>query len=415
MSIKKLKENIFTLGILQISNYVLPLITIPYLLRVIGIENFGLLGFATAFVAYFVLFVDYGFNLSATRDIAANRCNQKRINEIFSSVMTLQVGLSVLGLSVMMVMVFTIEALRENYFLYIATYGMIFGKALFPVWLYQGFENMKYVVVLNIVIKLFFVICIFLFVDSEGDYILVPMFTSLGFILIGFYSITTVPKVFGVSYKFPGFLNLKEDLEKGWHIFLSRLYVNLYTTTNIVLLGFISGPIAVGVYLIGYKIASSLSGLFSPVFQALYPYLTKEHVKSTSKFDRLFDLSNLVVISLSTLMGIIIYIFSDNLVELIAGGESPGSVLILKILSVFVVIAPFGSSFTNYLLIKQRDYLLSKRILLAVIVNMALAGPAIWFFGSLGLASVVLLVQFFIVGRLGSDVYQIRQREVIER
>lgn len=191
---KRLTSNIFSLGVLQAANYILPLLTIPYLVRVLGPEYFGLLAFATALVAYFILITDYGFNLSATRQISINRENKAKVDEIFSSVMIIKTAFMLLSFGLMSLIVFSFEKFSQHWEIYFITFGMVVGQWLFPVWLFQGMERMKYISYLNIGAKGFFTICIFIFVQDQSDYLLVPFLTSLGFIIAGIWSLYLVKR-----------------------------------------------------------------------------------------------------------------------------------------------------------------------------------------------------------------------------
>ena len=141
--VKRLFENFASLFTLQGLNYILPLITFPYLVRVLGPDKYGLIAFAQAFIGYFVILTDYGFNLSATREVALNRDNDKKLSEIFSSVMIIKIVYMVLSFIILCTVVFSFEKFSHNWIIYIFAFGVVLGNVLFPVWFFQGMERMK--------------------------------------------------------------------------------------------------------------------------------------------------------------------------------------------------------------------------------------------------------------------------------
>lgn len=135
---KRLLENFISLGALQIVSYVMPLISLPYLSRVLGVEKFGLVFFVFAFMQYFIMLTDYGFGLSATREIAVNRHNKNNLSNIFSAVTFIKFILLIVSFVLLCAMVFFIPKLRENWLVFMLSFLMVVGNAIYPVWFFQG-------------------------------------------------------------------------------------------------------------------------------------------------------------------------------------------------------------------------------------------------------------------------------------
>ena len=159
-------ENFISLSFLQGANYILPLITLPYLVRVLESDKYGLIMFAQAFIQYFVVITEYGFNLSATRLISLNRDNNTKISDIFFSVIFIKIFFMILSLFVISAIVFLISRFTADKEIYFLTFGIVIGNVLFPVWFFQGIEKMKYITVLHVLAKAIFTVLIFLFVKK---------------------------------------------------------------------------------------------------------------------------------------------------------------------------------------------------------------------------------------------------------
>ena len=302
---KRLLSNFFSLSILQIFTYVLPLLTLPYLVRVLGAEKFGLVMFAQAFIIFFNILVDYGFNLSATREVSVNRESKEKLTEIFSSVMSIKFVLIGISFAILSLVILLFEKFSNNNDLYYLTFLWVIGQALFPVWYFQGLEKMKYITIVNITSKLIFTIAIFIFIQDESDYILVPVLNGLGFIIGGLLSLRIVCKDFKQEFKIQSFEVLTFYFKDSSQFFLSRLSSVGYSNINTFLAGILLSPVFVTYYYLADKAVSVILALFTPIVQTVYPYLAK-------KFNFIFLVKLLSILMIVSLVVVSLgYLFSD--------------------------------------------------------------------------------------------------------
>ncbi len=330
---KRLLSNFFSLSVLQVFTYILPLLTLPYLVRVLGVDKFGLVMFAQSFIIFFNIFVDFGFNLSATKEVSIYRDDKDKLTEIFSSVMTIKLILILVSLLVLSVIVLSFEKFSKDCNLYFITFLWVVGQALFPIWYFQGVEKMKYITIVNISSKLLFTIAIFVFINEEADYILVPVFNGLGFIVGGVYSLWIIKKYFKQGFKLQKINVLISYFRESSQFFLSRVSVVLYTSANAFVLGLFTNTTMVGYYSIAEKLYQALQGLYSPIVQILYPYIAK--YKNIPLFKKIFCFAILV-----NICGLIfLYLFGENVFAVLftqkIGIES------LKVFNIFLLVALF--------------------------------------------------------------------------
>ncbi|MFX0135435.1 MAG: oligosaccharide flippase family protein, partial [Candidatus Hodarchaeota archaeon] len=199
---KKLISNFLSLGILEGANYIIPLITLPYLLRVLATDDYGIISFAQKFIQYFVLVTAFGFGISATKRISENRLEKEKLSEIFTSVLVIKFFLMCLSISIIFLLIFNINFFHQDQGIYLITFGSVVANVIFTPWFFQGLERMKYITILNLVGRILYAISIFMFINNEEDYILVPVFNSMSLILTGALGIFIVFKKFGVKLVF---------------------------------------------------------------------------------------------------------------------------------------------------------------------------------------------------------------------
>lgn len=313
---KRLLSNFFSLSVLQIFTYVLPLLTLPYLVRTLGVDKFGLVMFAQAFVMFFNILVDYGFNLSATREISIHRDNKDKVTEIFSSVMSIKAILIFVSFFILSIVVLFFDKFSGDKELYFYTFILVIGQAMFPVWYFQGMERMKYITIVNITSKLLFTILIFVVIQTPEDYIYVPILNGFGFIIGGLISLWIVHKNFAQSFRFQTVAKLLYYFKDSSQFFLSRVSVTMYTSANAFILGLFTNNEVVGYYSIAEKLYQALQGVYHPIIHTVYPYFSKN--KDIKKYIKLFI--SIVIFHLFAFT--VVFYFSEELILLLFNLQS---------------------------------------------------------------------------------------------
>ncbi len=342
---RRLFENIFSLGLLQGANYILPLLTVPYLVRVLGPDYFGLLAFATATIMYVALLTDYGFNLSATHQISIYRENHEKVSKIFSSVMVIKTALMLLGFLCLIIIVSVLDKFHEHWEIYIVTFGIVVGQVLFPIWLFQGVEMMKYITYVNITSKSIFTILIFIFVESESDYLLVPFFTSLGVIFGGVWSMYIILKKMSYKFVWPEWIEIKIQLKEGWYVFFSSMAISLYTVSTTFILGLLTNNAAVGQFAAVDKIIQAAKGVYQPISQAIFPMIGRKFYDD--KISALIFIKKFtkIIIIVMSFLSAFMFFFSDFIVNLILGNKFSDAVTLLKIMSPLPLVIALSNIF----------------------------------------------------------------------
>ena len=394
---KTLIKNFTSLSILQIANYIFPLITLPYLVRVLGPEKFGLVNFAMAFAAYFMIITDYGFNLSATQEISIHRNNLQRISEIFSSVFTLKMLLFVFSTLIFITIVLIVPLFKEYLILFEVTFLSVLGTALFPLWLYQGIERMKYILIISVSVKVITTILIFIIIQSENDFIKLAGLNTLNQFAIGIIGLMFALNKFRIKYTFPNKSLLSQQLRRGWNLFLSTVSINLYTTSNVFILGLFAPANVVGYFAAADKVRMAFQGILSPMSQSVFPFVNKLLSESYDRFisfnKKLFKIALIV----GTIISVNLFLFAEQIVNIVLGSEYQTSIPVLRIIAWLPLVIFLSNVFgiqTMLPLNKHKNF--SSILFFAAILNLTLSFIVVPIYFEVGTSISVLLTEISI-------------------
>ncbi|MDP5076776.1 MAG: oligosaccharide flippase family protein [Nonlabens sp.] len=267
-------RNYGSLVVLQGLNYLLPLLIIPFLERKLGLEMFGLVMFAQAMMVFCTLVVDFGFNMTATREVALLKEKNADYSAIYFQVFWARLALLVLMFLILTFITFSFEKFSQHWQLYLLSYGVVVGQAIFPVWFFQGIEKMRFITIINVLAKVIFTVLLFIFISAPSDYLNVPLFNSIGFIVAGTVSFFLSLKY--VSWQRPSYKSGKVFYKESLLMFVSNISSSLYTALNAFLLGIFGGDVLVGIYSSFEKLILAAKNMFVPIYQSIFPYMARK-------------------------------------------------------------------------------------------------------------------------------------------
>jgi PST family polysaccharide transporter len=327
----RLMANFFSLSTVQVVNYIVPLITVPYLLRTIGTEKYGLFAFASAFVAYFQVLFDYGFNLTGVRDISQNRYNHPALSRILSEIFSAKFLLFLLLSFLAIPMIHFIQRFNNDAHVYYWAYINGVGSCLFPVWFFQGIEQMAILATLNIASKVLYLLLMFIFIRNPEN------FMNLLYIAAFCSWLVTAIGIGLVAIKFPLRITLRgaiAALRSGFGIFTTQIWAAILASSNTFVLGLFSSNKEVGIYAVAEKIVKAAICLGVPLCVAIYPrsgVLFKQSANTALCFlKKVMWMGGTYMV----LVSILLFSLAPVVADLIVGHHEPDVAVLIRILAI---------------------------------------------------------------------------------
>jgi polysaccharide transporter, PST family len=391
---KVVLNNFASLTVLQAITYILPVIILPYLFQVLGPEKFGLIAFAQAFAQYFMILTDYGFGISATKEISLCHDQPIKVSRIFSAVMAVKIGLAALSMIALCVILYFIPKFRLDWMVYLLSFGAVIGNTIFPIWFFQGTEKMKHIADVNIAGGIVFAAFIVFFVRGPQDYLLVPFINSSVLLVTGLVGQYIVFRKFGISFKFPGYKNVRQQLEAGWNIFISNVAINAYTTTRIFAIGLLTNNTVTGFYSVAEKIASVFQTFPLASFtQALFPRLSRIFLKNKAKAVTLMQRLQQITTTISLFGLPLTFIFAPLIARFVCGGDYQETVLSLRLLLISVFFVCANAFRIQFLLVCGKTHIYSRIHIMMAMVGLPLIFLLIFSFSYLGAAIATVVIE----------------------
>lgn len=341
---KKILENFSYLSVLQILNMLIPLAVFPYLIRVLGSGTYGLVIYAQAIVGYFVVLINFGFNITATKEISINIGNSKKINKIISSIFILKGIFFIFSVLILTVLIVLIPELRENKLLFYLTLWLCVYELIFPVYYFQGIEEMKYITIITLVSRSVFLLLTFLLVNQSDDYLLVPIINGAGALVAGIIAQYIIIKK-GIRYSWQPLRVLKFYIKKSYIMALAYASNTLKSNLNIVIVKLLFSYKEVAYFDLALKISRIGMSFLELISISIFPKMSRDK-------NKLF-LRKVIYICITLSIGFVVVIqfLAPLLVSILGGEYMTDAIVVLKVVVFYVPFEILGGLFGRNCLI----------------------------------------------------------------
>lgn len=324
---KRFISNTIMQYIMTLAKYAFPLVTFPYLTRVLNTEMYGVVTYMTATISYLQLIVDFGFDLSATKKIAENQSDKKFIGEILGTVIEAKIILSIVSLSILILITPFIEILRDHILLLFLYYISVILSIFLPDFLFRGLERMEIITIRFIISKSITTLLTFVFIQSENDVLWLPILNIIGTLVAVIWNWRQISRKLGIRISFLDKASVFVRIKESSIYFVSTFATTAFAVMNTFMFGVMSiSPSQIAYWGISINLISSAQQLYSPIINSLYPHMVKrKDFKLVKKLLMIF----MVPIILVT---IIVYLYSDLIISIFSGSEYSGATPIFKAL-----------------------------------------------------------------------------------
>lgn len=376
------------------AEYIISFITLPYLLRVLGPEKFGAIAFAQTIINYGNLFVDYGFNLTAPRDIA--KCEKSDIPKNFAAFygakIVLLVPILVIGASLIFLFRDSLDLV-----LMLCVLPALIGNVVFPIWYFQGIQEMRFITIFNLIARTASVVAIFVFVREQSDYCMAAFLQSITPVIAGVISLWVLYRKTPEIFSIPSWQDIKNKFKEGWDIFISTVFISLYTNSNVFILGIMTNDTIVGYYSAANKLIMAVNGLMGPISSAIFPHISALFKESKEKAIAFLRKTVRYIGGLSLAASLGTFILAEPIVHIIMGGSYEESILILRILSFFPFVVAMSNIFGVQTMVTfGMQNIFSRILMLSALLNFVLIFPLIYLWQGIGLSITVMIVESFV-------------------
>jgi O-antigen/teichoic acid export membrane protein len=368
---KSIKYNFVFNLMRNLSSILFPMITLPYLSRVLMPEGIGKINFADQFVAYFVILASLGIPLYGTREIAKVRDDREKLNDVFNEIFIINICTSIIAYAVFFIFFFTSNKLEKEQLLFIIMSLNIIFITIGVDWFYQGIEKYDYITIRSIIVRIICLVLMFCFVKTKEDYIISAAITVAGNVGANFFNLIQARKY--IEYNIFKKYNLRKHIKPVITIAFSTMAANIYLTLSTVMVGYldkVNPDKAVGYYTISNKISTMIKTLIISLGVVLIPRLSY-YIKNgmSDEYNRIAKktINFLFLVSLPIVVGLMF--LSNNVMIIFSGSKFIDAVPAMMIMTPIIIFSTLSNFFGQQILYSNGQ---EKKMLISVVAGAVL-------------------------------------------
>lgn len=271
----RVAKNAIGLFVVQAAGYLAPLLVLPYLARVLGIETFGVVAFTVGIVQISSVLLDLGFSLSATQKISVWRDRKQYVARLVGAIFVIKFAAMLLAALGIVIYALTTRKYADHTNLFLLSLLPLLGQCFQPTWFFSGIEKMRNIAVLAVISRITYAALIVMLVSSEHDYLWVPVADGVAQLAATILGLGLLYRL-GYVIALPRYRDVTYAIKMTAGVFASRTAVSAYQASGVLLLGLFGAPAAVAVYSLADQFYRAIQQMFAPVILAVYPYMARE-------------------------------------------------------------------------------------------------------------------------------------------
>lgn len=392
---RELLSTIATFYCIRVASAALPLIVIPYAARILDYKNFSLFMYSLALGIWITMLIGYGDKLSGIRNIACQQAQPDKITHVISETLAAQ-GYLILLSAISVFLVSNLDATHniKNVLWSAWAYGV--AQGLNPLWIFQGMGKLKPLAFLEIFSNILILLLVFFILPAHAEYVTIMLIIILTRLLVNIvaYRLLFIYKVYIYHAAWGRSLF---RLKQGFSLFFLIASVSLYTTLSTTILGIFSSLTMVGMFAGVEKLIRGFIAIILPISQAVIPhrYTLQDHPDQANILNKYITI---VALSIAIIVSVMLYIFSQQWVDLFLGSTYHKASNILKILTWVIPCYVFSTILSSqYLIPNHKDNICTAIYFSGGIINTILAILLVPRCGAIGMSYSVLTAEFFVL------------------